>query len=154
MFQSRLNRSPQVSMLIRSERSSPFGFSDAACFFEGMFIFRNRFIKQEADEFGFVGVALQSSNLSKRLVFLGTDVGSCQLGSGLSLVRHVGTGVCALAGQNIMIQHHHEAFELWLHISASASALPASILAPILPPLKTFLQAWTAEGHECRQRKL
>lgn len=104
MFQSRLKRSPQVSMLIRSEKRSLFGFSDAACFFEGMFIFRNRFIKQEADEFGFVCVALQSSNLSKCLVLLGADVGSGQFRSGLSLVWHVCKGVWALAGQTIMLE--------------------------------------------------
>lgn len=88
MFQSRLNQSPQVSMFIRSERSSPFGFSGAACLLECLCILGQRIIKEHPDELGFVGVAFQSSNFRQRLVFVGTDVGSCQFGSGLSLIRH------------------------------------------------------------------
>jgi len=94
MFQSPLNQSPQVSMLIRSERSSPFGF----CPLDGWCIFSQRVIKEDADEFSFVGVALQSSNFCQCLVFLGADVGSGQFRSGLSLIWHVGKGICAVTG--------------------------------------------------------
>lgn len=46
-------------------------------------------IKQGADEFGLVGVAFQRREFCQSLVFLGTDVGPCQLCSALSLVRHI-----------------------------------------------------------------
>jgi hypothetical protein len=44
--------------------------------------------KNGADVFGLVGVALFHGEPGEGLVLLGTDVGSGQLGSALSLVRH------------------------------------------------------------------
>lgn len=51
-------------------------------------ILSERIIEKGADEFSFVSVALFCRKICERLVFLGTDVGSSQFGSGLSLVRH------------------------------------------------------------------
>ena len=56
---------------------------------ECLCILGNRVIKEAPDELGFVREALLCRELCERLVFLGTDVRSCQLGSGLSLIRHV-----------------------------------------------------------------
>lgn len=66
-----------------------FGFRCAFRFLDRLFIFRNRFIKKEADELSLVGVALESSYVSQSLVLVGADVGSGKFRPGLSLVGHV-----------------------------------------------------------------
>ena len=108
------------------KKCSSFRLCYSSLLLEGLCILGKRVIKKNTDELGFVGVALQSSNFRQRLVFLGTDVCTCQLRSGLSLIWHVRKGVRELAGQTIMlefplpsIQHHHESSELWLHIPAT-----------------------------------
>lgn len=84
-----------------SDRESFCSLTDVGSLFEGCLLRALVFecvIKQRPDEFSLVSETLQSSNFRQRLVLLGTDVGSCQLRSGLSLIRHVDKGVCAVTG--------------------------------------------------------
>lgn len=87
-------RSKQTAFHARhlNAASSLFGIYSSPGLHGTLCILSERIIKEHPDEFGFVGVALQSSNFRQRLVFLGTDVGTCQLGSGLSLVWHIPRG--------------------------------------------------------------
>ena len=73
----------------RASRMCRCGRSLVPLRFRPLFISGDCVVKEGADEFCLVGVALLGGELCKGTVLLGTDVGTCQLGSGLSLIRHI-----------------------------------------------------------------